>query len=154
MLKAISRLTFLFVVLYSTSACAVESALDGRYVRITRSFAFQSGGQESGELILSNSTKKSANFKLGLSWTLHPEEDGAAASLGTIDNGEISLSRSSGMYISRENGTISAGCEIKFVIQRDTILLTQRTKCSWFGLRIDASGLYVKTKDNAVVLVR
>jgi hypothetical protein len=153
--KLTHSLIFLSLLIAPFAANAVDNAPQStRYVRVTRSLSFQEGGQETGQLLLSPIKNNRAKFSLEVSWSLHPNEDGAAVSLGTIKEGEVIFQGSQGRYVSKDNGQTTTGCVLIFRKTGANIILTQQSQCPWFGIRADAGGFYLKASGNEVILVR
>jgi hypothetical protein len=154
--KAIGWLASLAIGCTLYSAIGQGLSHDGKYVRVTRSLEFVKGGRETGELFISSVAKKSAKFKMTVSWDRLADDDGSSATVGAIDEGEIILSENGkGQYISVNKEDKNLGtCKIIFQFVGDTVVVTQLSPCWWFGAHINVSGLYMKAPSDEVIIVR
>ncbi len=134
---------------------ADDLVLTGRYVRVTKSPQFTDGGRETGELLISSVAKGHAEFHLNVTWNPIIDDDGSRTHNGVIEEGVIKISKNKGRYASAYKEDKELGqCIIDFTFKGREVVLSQKGKCWWFGVNVDASGVYRMTAGNETIIIR
>lgn len=126
-----------------------------RYLRVTKSADFVSGGRESGEITLLNVNKNTITFTLNASWDKFAMDDGSSSTLGYIEKGKMIQSAYQSKYIFVSNKNTDLGnCKIEFNFCSEEVIVKSIIGCSSFGSHVNVSGRYVKAYDDEVITVR
>ena len=99
--------------------------------------------------------KDHAEFRLEVTWNPIVDDDGGRTHNGVIEEGVVKTSRNKGRYISsnEEDGDLGH-CVIDFTFKEKEVVLSQKGKCWWFGVNVNASGLYRMVEGDEIIIVR
>lgn len=111
-------------------------------------YVFDGGKGNSGTLTIHSVGKKTATFSIAaFSCRRDCETDAPYVNVGSIEQGSMEITGSSGRYRSagseEETQDAELGvCVLQFSLQRRAITVTQLSNCWWFGHGVYASGTY------------
>jgi len=127
----------------------------GEYVRLTPSPSFPSGGRETGNLRLVESSPARATFQLEVTMSPVSTDDGALTRNGGIEAGQMLLNDRSAIYRSANVEDNELGtCVLNFRRSGPNIVVAQSGKCWWFGEGVNATGTYRPAREGEIHVVR
>jgi len=149
-----SILLLVLLVANSFAASSVAGELQaGRYVRVTKSPAFLSGGRETGELIVRASRQGKSSFALVATMNPVASDDGAGTHNGVVEHGVLRQRSKAWVYEERDEELGVCRLALR-ALASEALDVRQSGRCWWFGEGVDASGIYRRAQGKDIYVVQ